>query len=54
MEDVVAEDEGGRVTGEELLTEQKRLREALGPLLDDVREATPSSAPSPRSRMKAG
>ena len=41
VEDVVAEHQGGRVAGEELLAEQEGLRQALGSLLHDVRELHP-------------
>ena len=47
MEDVVPEDERGRVTGQELLTEEEGLRQSLGTLLDDVGEAHPELRPVP-------
>ena len=39
VEDVVAEDEGGVVTGEEVLAEDEGLRQPLGPRLHHVLEA---------------
>ena len=54
VEDVVAQHEGRRVPGEEVLAENEGLGQTLGPFLDDVGEGDPSSEPSPSSLMKAG